>query len=311
MVDLTTDYLGLKLKNPLVPSSTPLSKRPDTLLQLEDAGAAAVVLHSLYEEEVTGEEGAADHHGRALEAYLDLLRQAKERLAIPVIASLNGVTHSGWISLGRKLQEAGADALELNVYYVAADPLENGYSVEARYLALLSELRKAVNLPIAMKLAPCFSCLPNFAERLEKAGASGLSLFNRLFQSDIDLERLTMVDRLELSSPEEVHLRVRWIAILRAHTDMTLAATGGVYDAEAALKLLLAGADVVHLASCLLKRGPARLGEILRELEAWLEDKGYASVAEIKGLLSLKNLLDPSAVTRQSYLRVLDSYSQR
>lgn len=318
MLDLSTDYLGLTLKNPLVPSASPLSKHLDTLLQLEDAGAAAVVLHSLYEEEVIAEEGMPEGFlsgsGRsegALDRYLEHLRRGKQRLAIPVVASLNGVTPAGWVTLGKELQDAGADALELNVYYVVADPLENGYSVEARYLALLTELRRVVDIPVIMKLSPFFSCLPHFVERLEKAGAAGVALFNRFFQPDIDLEKLAMVDRLDLSTPEEALLRIRWIAILRGQTTMTLAATGGVHGAEEVLKLLLAGADVVHMASCLLKNGPARLGEILREVEEWMATRGYESVAQIKGRLCLKNLPDPSAVVRESYIRVLDSFTSR
>lgn len=330
MVDLSTDYLGLKLKNPLVPSSSPLSKHLDTLLQLEDAGAAAVVLHSLYEEELIAEEemperilskvrhvekeSSRPNSGRlesALDRYLDHLRRAKGRLAIPVVASLNGVTPAGWVTLGKELQDAGADALELNVYYVVADPLENGYSVEARYLALLTELRRAVSIPVIMKLSPFFSSLPHFVERLEKAGVAGVALFNRFYQPDIDLEKLAMVDRLDLSTPEEALLRIRWIAILRGQTTITLAATGGVHGAEEVLKLLLAGADVVHLASCLLKNGPARLGEILREVEEWMTTRGYESVAQMKGHMCLKNLPDPSAVARQSYIRVLDSFTPR
>ena len=330
MVDLSTEYLGLRLKNPLVPSASPLSKHLDALLQLEDAGAAAVVLHSLYEEELIAEDAMSERfllhadvhdgetagflpdHGRfenALARYLDHLQRAKARLAIPVVASLNGVTPAGWVTLGKELQNAGADALELNVYYVVADPLENGYSVEARYLALLAELRRAVSIPVAMKLSPFFSSLPHFVERLEKAGAAGIALFNRFYQPDIDLEKLAMVDRLDLSTPEEALLRIRWIAILRGHTTMTLAATGGVHGAEEVLKLLLAGADVVHLASCLLKHGPARLGEILREVEEWMTRREYESVAQMKGSMCLKHLPDPSAVTRQSYIRVLDSFT--
>jgi dihydroorotate dehydrogenase (fumarate) len=318
MIDLSTDYLGLRLKNPLVPSASPLSRHLDSLLQLEDAGAAAVVLHSLYEEEViAGEELPEGYQPNcrcaagALERYLEHLRRAKARLAIPVVASLNGVTPAGWVTLGKQLQDAGADALELNVYYVVADPLENGYSVEARYLALLAELRRVVTIPVAMKLSPFFSCLPHFVERLEKAGAAGVALFNRFYQPDIDLDKLAMVDRLDLSTPEEALLRIRWIAILRGQTTMTLAATGGVHGAEEVLKLLLAGADVVHLASCLLKYGPARLGEILREVEEWMAARGFESAAQIKGRLCLKNLPDPSAVTRQSYIRVLGSFTPR
>ncbi|MBS0356689.1 MAG: dihydroorotate dehydrogenase-like protein [Proteobacteria bacterium] len=332
MIDLTTEYLGLTLKNPLVPSASPLSKQLDSLLRLEDAGAAAVVLHSLYEEEILAEDAMTDRfllhadfhdgessgflpdHGEfqgALERYLEHLRRVKQRLSIPVVASLNGVTPSGWVDLGLALQEAGADALELNVYHVAADPAESGDSVEARYVALLAELRSVVKIPVVMKLSPFFSSLPHFVRRLELVGASGVALFNRFFQPDIDLDSLRMVDQLHLSSREEALLRIRWIAILRAQTQMTLAATGGVHSADEALKLLLAGADVVHLASCLLSHGSERLSLILRDMEAWMAEREYHSIAQLKGSMCQSNLSDPDAVARRSYIKVLDSFTPR
>ncbi len=332
MIDLTTTYLGLTLKNPLVPSSTPLSKQLDTALRLEDAGAAALVLHSFYEEELIAEDAMTDrfllhadlHDGEAagflpdhgsyassIDRYLDHLRRLKARLSIPVIASLNGVTPSGWVDLGKEMQEAGADALELNVYHVAADPAESGDEVEARYLALLAELKRVVSLPIVMKLPPFFASLPHFVRRLETAGTDGVSLFNRFFQPDIDLDALELVDRLELSSRDEALLRIRWIAILRARTSLTLAATGGVHGHEEALKLLLAGADVVHLASCLLEHGPGRLTTILQDMQGWMIEREYASVAQLKGSMCQAKLRDPSALARQSYIRVLDSFTPR
>ncbi|WP_374265457.1 dihydroorotate dehydrogenase-like protein [Zoogloea sp.] len=332
MIDLSTTYLGLPLKNPLVPSSTPLCKHLDSVLRLEDAGAAAIVLHSFYEEELIAEDAMADRfllhaelhdgesagflpdHGNydsAIDRYLEHLRRVKARLAIPVIASLNGVTPSGWVDLGKEMQEAGADALELNVYHVAADAGESGDAVEARYLALLAELKRVVSVPIVMKLPPFFASLPHFVRRLEAAGADGVSLFNRFFQPDIDLDGLEMVDRLELSSPDEALLRIRWVAILRAQTRMTLAATGGVFSHREALKLLLAGADVVHLASCLLEHGPARLTQILQDMRAWMIEREYESVAQLKGSMCQANLRDASSLARQSYIRVLDSFTPR
>jgi len=330
MIDLSTDYVGLKLKNPLVPSSSPLSKSLDTALRLEDAGAGALVLHSLFEEELRAEEAMSERfllhadlgHGEAdgflpapahfqsgLDKYLEHLRQLKARMEIPVVASLNGVSLSGWVELGRELQQAGADALELNAYHVAADARVDGDAVEAGYLNLLAELRGAVDLPIIMKLSPFFSSLPHFVGRLEATGARGVALFNRFYQPDFDLDSLDMVDRLYLSHPDEALLRIRWIAILHGRTGLTLAATGGVYAWSEAAKLLLAGADVVHLASCLLQHGPGRLAEILVDLERWLGEREYASVAQLKGSMSQKNLPDPGAVERASYLRVLDSYT--
>lgn len=332
MTDLSTDYLGLKLKNPLVPSASPLTRDLDSALRLEDAGAAAVVMYSLFEEELRAEDAMLDRfllnanlgHGEAdgflprdvemsggLERYLAQLDRLKQRLEIPVIASLNGVTPSGWIELGRELERGGADALELNVYHVAADAGVSGAAVEARYLDLLTELRQVVSLPIVMKLSPFFSSLPHFVQQIEEAGAQGVALFNRFYQPDIDLDNLGMVDALRLSRPDEALLRIRWIAILRGRTRMTLAATGGVHSESEALKLLLAGADVVHLASCLLQHGPDRLTEILAFMQNWMEEKEYESLAQMKGSMSQRNLPDPSLVARASYLRVLDSFSPR
>ena len=332
MIDLSTDYLGLKLKNPLVPSASPLSRNLDTALRLEDAGASALVMYSLFEEELHAEDAMMERflvqagigHSEAqgflpnqgeirngLERYLDHLRRLKSRLGIPVVASLNGVSLSGWVDLGRALQQAGADALELNVYHVAGDMQESGDVVEARYLSLLGELRKVVSLPIVMKLSPFFSSLPNFVGKLERAGARGVSLFNRFYQPDIDLEKLCVVDRLHLSTADEALLRIRWLSILHGRTRLTLAATGGVHSHEEAMKLLLVGADVVHLASCLLERGPGRLTQILHDMERWMSEREYESVAQLKGSMSQKNLSDPSAMARSSYLRVLDSFSPR
>ena len=330
MIDLSTDYLGLKLKNPLVPSASPLSRDLDAALQLEDAGAAALVMYSLFEEELQAEDAMLDRfllhadlghaeadsflpgHGEfqgGLERYLEHLHRLKSRLDIPVVASLNGVSLSGWVELGRALQQAGADALELNVYHVAAEMLESGAAVEARYLSLLHELRSVVSLPVVMKLPPFFSSLPHFVKQLEFAGAQGVALFNRFYQPDIDLETLCVVDRLHLSQPEEALLR--WLSILHGRTRLTLAATGGVHSHEEALKLLLVGADVVHLASSLLQHGPARLTQILRDMERWMDEREYVSIAQLKGSMSQKNLADPSSIARASYLRVLDSFSPR
>lgn len=335
MIDLSTDYVGLKLKNPLVPSASPLSKNLDSAMQLEDAGAGALVMHSLFEEQLRAEEAMTDRfllhadlgHGEAdgflpdhgpfqssLDQYLEHLRQLKQRLEIPVVASLNGVSLSGWVELGRELQQAGADALEFNVYHVAAEATYSGEAVEARYVSLLTELRGAVNLPIIMKLSPFFSSLPHFVKQLEHAGARGVALFNRFMQPDIDLggnaqHRLRMVDQLHLSYPDEALLRMRWIAILRGRTPLTLAATGGVHGYEEVMKLLLSGADVVHMASCLLQHGPARLTEILRDMETWMVEREYESVAQLKGSMSQQNLPDPGAVERASYIRVIEGFT--
>ena len=330
MIDLSTDYVGLKLKNPLVPSASPLSKNLDVALGLEDAGAAALVMYSLFEEELDAEAAMADRfllhghlgHGEAdgylpdhghfqsgLDRYLEQLRRLKERLEIPVVASLNGVSLSGWVDLGKQLQEAGADALELNVYHVAAEMAQSGIAVEARYLSLLAELRGVVNLPIIMKLSPYFSSLPHFVRQLEQGGARGLALFNRFFQPDIDLNSLQVVNHLSLSYPDEALLRIIWIAILRGRTRLTLAASGGVHGSDEALKLLLVGADVVHMASCLLQHGPGHLTAMLRGMERWMEEKEYESVAQLKGSMSQQHLPDPTVLARANYVHVLDSFA--
>ena len=329
MIDLSTDYVGLKLKNPLVPSASPLSKDLDMALRLEDAGASALVMYSLFEEELDAEAAMADRflvhgdlgHGESdgflpdhgdfqngLDRYLEQLRRLKERLEIPVVASLNGVSLYGWVDLGWELQQAGADALELNVYHVAAEMAQSGEAVEARYLRLLAELRGAVDVPVIMKLSPYFSSLPHFVRQLEQGGAQGVALFNRFYQPDIDLDNLRVVNHLSLSYPDEALLRVIWIAILHRRTSLTLAATGGVHGPDEALKLLLAGADVVHLASCLLQHGPGKLTDILQGMERWMEEKEYVSVAQLKGSMSQQNLPDPAVLARANYLHVLDSF---
>ncbi|MGF1644159.1 MAG: dihydroorotate dehydrogenase-like protein [Thiotrichales bacterium] len=329
MVDLSTDYLGLRLKNPLVPSASPLSRSVSDARRLEDAGAAAIVMYSLFEEEVRAEEATLDRfviheslgHAEAqgfmpmhpryqsgIDAYLEQILGLKSALEIPIVASLNGVTPGGWIELGRELAQAGADALELNVYYVAGDIEQTSVEVERRYLELLHALRQTVNLPIAIKLSPYFSSLPHLVRQLEQAGANGVALFNRFFQPDIDLDALALIDELQLSDSCDALLTLRWIALLHGRTPLTLAATGGVHTTADALKMLLAGADVVHLASALLRHGPTRLTAILRGIEQWMRERDYASVRQLRGSLSQRNQADPSAFARASYLRLLDGY---
>jgi dihydroorotate dehydrogenase (fumarate) len=329
MPDLSTNYLGLTLKNPLVPSSTPLSHKIGPMLHMEDAGAAAIVMHSLFEEDVRNEERMLDRFllhpesfGEAtghlplgddylskLDAYLEMIAVMKARLSIPVVASLNGASPSGWVELGKEMQDAGADALELNAWYLPGDADMPGHAIEEIYLSLLRELKSVVTIPVAMKLSPFFSSLPHFVRRAEAAGAAGVSLFNRFFQPDIDLASLTIVDRAQLSSSTDVLLAMRWIAILRGRCKLTLAATGGVHSADDALKMLLAGADVVHMASALLMHGPQRLTTVLADLERWLEENEYASVEQLKGAMSQQNLPDPSAFARAAYLHALDSFT--
>jgi dihydroorotate dehydrogenase (fumarate) len=331
MVDLSTEYLGLKLKNPLVPSASPLSRSLDQARALEDAGAAALVMYSLFEEEMGAEamdmerrlidqalaHAAAagsrlDQHFRyrsGLDLYLEQLAALKSTLEIPVIASLNGIGMGSWVAVGQELEQAGADALELNVYYIAADVAQSPESIEARFLYLLTSLREAVSLPITMKISPYFCALPAFVQKLEAHGAGAVVLFNRFFQPDIDLDTLAPSDQHLLSGPGERLLAMRWISLLYGRCGLGLAGSGGVYTWEDALKMLLAGADVVHLTSALLKHGPGRLSEILVGMTAWMEAKGYRNLADFKGRMGQQAWADTSALTREGYVMMLDHYT--
>ena len=329
MVDLTTHYLGIEIRNPLVPSSSPLCRDLDTARRLEDAGAAALVMHSLFEEKIAEEDANLARfmhhqsigHGEAdsfhplpqgyqsyEENYLDHLSSLKASLEIPVIASLNGTTPGGWVDYARELQSAGADALEMNVYYIPASWREDGREVEQRYVDILTLLRQNISIPIAMKLSSQFSSVANMAHRLAEAGADGLVLFNRFYQPDIDLDTLEVVPSLELSTSQEALMRIRWIAILYGRIEASLAITGGLHNVDDVAKSLLAGADVTHMCSALLRRGPDHLAEVLRGLEEWMEEREYESVAQLKGSISQSNATDSSAFLRSNYVRVLESY---
>ncbi|MGZ4957622.1 MAG: dihydroorotate dehydrogenase-like protein [Methylomonas sp.] len=330
MVDLTTEYCGLTLANPLVPSASPLSRDLDSALKLEDAGASALVMYSLFEEKIEAEQhqmerffyGQEIGHNEAYsfhpvpehiqtyqDQYLDTVHKLKSCLTIPVIASLNGTSIGGWTEYGLALQQAGADALELNVYHVAANAEDDSESVENRYLEILREVKSKVDIPLTLKLGPQFSSPIHFAQRLEAAGADGIAIFNRFYQPDIDLETLQVVPKLELSTSAEALLRIRWTALLYGRTRMSLAVTGGFHQTPEVLKALLAGADVVHLCSALLEHGPGRLTAILHELTHWLADHEYESIGQLKGSVSQQHALDPSAYERANYVQVLDSYS--
>lgn len=329
-VDLSTHYLGLKLSNPLVPSASPLSRDVTTACQLEDAGAGAIVMYSLFEEKITEENqqlarffyqqalghGEADSFHPVPESiqgykdqYLEQLRQLKGRLAIPVIASLNGTYASGWLDYGQSLQRAGADALELNIYHLAADINEDCQTVENRYLEILQALKRHITIPIALKLSPQFSSPIHFVKRLEAAGADGVVLFNRFYQPDIDLETLEVLAKLELSTSVEALLRIRWTALMYGRVNLSLAVTGGFHQPSDILKALLAGADVVQLCSVLLIHGPEYVGGLLAEIEEWLVRHEYESVSQLKGSVSQQHAIDPSAYERANYVQVLDSYS--
>ncbi|ATG91369.1 dihydroorotate dehydrogenase-like protein [Methylomonas koyamae] len=330
MVDLATEYLGLKLAHPLVPSASPLSKDLDSARRLEDAGAAAIVLPSLFEEKIEAEQqqmerflfGQGIGYGEAdsfhplppqiltyQEQYLEHLQRLKSALQIPVIASLNGTSVGGWIEYGKALQDAGADALELNIYHLAADIAESSETVENRYLDIVRELKRQINIPLAVKLSPQFSSPLHFVQRLQQAGADGVALFNRFYQPDIDLETLEVVPKLQLSTPAEALLRVRWTALMYGRVPLSLAVTGGFHQAEDVIKALLAGADVVHLCSVLLAQGVGKLDEIRNELAHWLIEHEYESVAQMKGSVSRQHAIDPGAYERANYIHVLDSYT--
>jgi len=329
MIDLSTDYLGMTLKNPLVPSASPLARNLDVAKRLEDAGAAAIVMNSLFEEEVSEDEERLDHlmhhqeigHGEAssylpadtaykthLEAYLEQLSGLKQSLEIPVIASLNGTTPGGWVTHAKELEQAGADALELNVYYMPNDLTQASVDVEKRYIELLTAIKRQVRIPVIMKLSSQFSSVGNFVQQLAAAGVDGVSLFNRYYLPDIDLDTLAVVPSLKLSSSVESRLSMRWIAMLYGRVNITLAATSGIHTADDAIKLLLAGADVTHMCSALLHRGPEYLGEVLKGVEQWMEEKEYASISQLKGSVSHAKAIDPAAFERSNYIKTLDSF---
>ncbi|UCG24150.1 MAG: dihydroorotate dehydrogenase-like protein [Chloroflexota bacterium] len=329
-MDLTTTYLGLNLKNPLVPSSSPLSRNLNTLRRMEDYGASAIVLYSLFEEQITMESHvlneyltqgvesfpealtyfpeASEYETGPVE-YAEHIRKAKEALEIPIIASLNGVSTGGWVKYARNVQEAGADALELNIYYLPTDPNLSSGEVEQIYLDVLRDVKEAIDIPVAMKLSPYFSALANMAKRLDAGGASGLVLFNRFYQPDLDIENLEVVPHLLLSTSSELRLPLRWIAILYGRIEADLALTTGIHTAEDVLKGLMAGASVTMVASELLRNGVGRMREILIDLERWLVEYEYESVNQLQGSLSQINCAEPAAFERANYMRVLSSFA--
>ena len=325
-VDLRTRYLGLDLANPIVPSASTISSRIDNLRRLQDAGAAAVVFQSLFEEQIEHEEiqlqrvmeqGAEsfaeattylpelEEYNVGPDEYLRHLEASKRELEIPVIGSLNGVSTGGWVRYAKLIQDAGADALELNVYYIAADPRETGAEVEQRYLDLVAAVRQAVRIPLAVKIGPFFSSVANMAVRLVEAGADGLVLFNRFMQPDIDLDTLEVDPTLHLSTSEELRLPLRWIGILHGRVRASLAATTGCHTAEDALKLILAGADVTMMASALFRHGPEHVRAVIDGMTAWLEEHEYHSVQQAKGSLAQINVPDPAAYARANYMEML------
>lgn len=330
MTDLTTTYLGFNLKNPLVASSSPLCQDVHNIRQMEDAGLAAVVLHSLFEEQITIQSLDLDHflergtdsfaeslsyfpdmhqYNLGPDAYLEHIRQAKSAVDIPVIASLNGYSTGGWIKYARLMEEAGADALELNIYYLATDPGMSGADVEQMYTELVRNVSSSIQIPVSVKLSPYFSATANMAHRLAEAGAKGLVLFNRFYQPDFDLETLEVTPNLVLSSPDELRLRLRWIAILHGQVEADLAVTGGVHAASDVVKSMMAGANVAMSTSAFLRRGIAWSSVILTDLQEWLEEHEYDSIVQMQGSMSQKAISDPTAFERANYMKVLRSYA--
>jgi dihydroorotate dehydrogenase (fumarate) len=332
MIDLSTRYLGFTLPSPLVLSAGPLTEDLDSIRRAEDAGAGAIVLPSLFEEQLAIEGRDLDHqltshahsYAEALtylpdpmdyalgpEAYLEHIRRAKDAVAVPVIASLNGASPGGWIEFARSIERAGADALELNVYHLPTDPGRTGAEVERTYLDLVHTVRRNIAIPLAVKLPHFFSAIANIARELAHAGADGLVLFNRFYQPDFDLERLEVVPNLTLSTPAELRLRLRWVAILYGHVQADLAITGGVHSAEDVLKAAMAGAACAMTTSALLQRGVEHVRTVLADVRRWMEEHEYESIRQMRGSMSQRHVADPAAFERANYVKVLRSFALR
>lgn len=328
-MNLATKYLGLRLAHPLMAGASPLVDDMGMVKRLEDAGASAIVMHSLFEEQITREEQGtimdleihahnnaeamsyfpnAEEYRLGPHSYLEQIRRIKTAVSVPVIASLNGITPAGWLHYGKLMEEAGADALELNVYYLALDPAESAAAVEKRTLDMVRSVKAEVKIPVAVKLSPFFSSLTHFAVELEAAGADGLVLFNRFFQPDFNVEELVAEPTLQLSSPQDLLLRLRWLAVLHGHVKGSLAVSGGVHDGIGALKAIMAGADAVQMVSALLIHGPERLAQAKAGLAEWLEEHEYDSLAQARGSMSLQKCPNAQAFTRANYMRILNGW---
>ncbi len=328
-MDLSTRYLGLTLAHPLMTGASPMVDRLDLVRQLEDAGASAITMHSLFEEQIAMEQRATVHHmeshaesfAEALsffpdptdynlgpDEYLEQIRRIKAAVDLPVIGSLNGATGRGWVDYARMMEQAGADAIELNVYYLATDLDETGLTIEERVVAISRSVKDAVGVPVAVKLSPFFSSIANIAKRLDEARMDGLVLFNRFYQPDIDVEALEVAPRLRLSDPSELLLRVRWLAILSGRVKASLACSGGVHSGLDAVKAVMAGASGVQLVSTLLHHGPGQLRKTREEMVRWMEDHEYESVQQMLGSMSLLRCPDPAAFERANYTRILQTW---
>jgi dihydroorotate dehydrogenase (fumarate) len=329
MVDLKTTYLGLALKNPVVASSSPLSEKVETVQALEEAGVSAVVMYSLFEEQIIHESLELDYYlnrdaesyaealtyfpevGRYTlgpEVYIEQVKKLKAAVDIPIIGSLNGVSTGGWIEYAQKIEGAGADALELNLYYLPTNVDISSVELETAYATLVHNVCEKVDIPVAVKLSPSITALPNFTRRLVDAGAKGLVLFNRFYQPDFDLEALEVTPNLKLSSPNELRLPLRWIAILYGQIEADFALTSGVHKSSDILKAMMAGAKVTMIASALLKKGPAKVTKMLAKLTNWMEENEYESIQQMQGSMSQGAVADPSAFERANYMKVLNSY---
>jgi len=328
-MEMKTTYLGLELANPFMPGACPLPDDLDTAKRLEDAGAAALVMRSLFEEQVVREERAvhkalhepSDGSAEALnyfpaastfklgpEEYLEQIRKLKATVSIPVIASMNGTSRGSWLQYATSAEQAGADALELNVYLMAVDPMVPGVAIEEETVAMVKDIKSAVKIPVAVKLSPYYAALPHFVRQLELAGADGVVLFNRFYQPDIDIENLENRRELTLSDSSELLLRLRWLAILSGHTKLSLAASGGVHTAVDALKAVMAGANTVQMVSALLKRGPQYLGTVIKDTRDWLVRHEYESLAQARGSMNLLKTPNPAAYGRANYVEILKSW---
>jgi dihydroorotate dehydrogenase (fumarate) len=332
MTDLTTTYMGLKLKNPIIAAASPLSKKAELVRRLEDSGAGAVVMYSLFEEEITHESNALDYflnrgtdsfsefssffpdwekYGMGPDNYLDQVQKLKSTVDIPIIGSLNGVTSGGWVDYASKIEQAGADALELNIYYLPTDANLNSEKIEKSYLDLVGDVHARIRIPLAIKLSPSFTALPHLASRLAKAGAGGLVLFNRFLQPDLDIDTLEVVPHMKLSTSADMLLPLRWTAILYGKLKTDLAFSGGVHSGRDAIKALMAGASAVQMASELLEKGPERVGEILTEMSSWMDSYEYRSVEQMRGCMSQQSAAHPDLFERANYTKALVSYDKR
>lgn len=330
-MDLSTNYLGLELENPLVPSASPLSKSMDGIRRLAEAGAGAIVMHSLFEEQINANSMEIDHFlssgtesfGEALsyfpemdsfevgpDSYLEHIREAKESVHIPIIGSLNGVSDGGWIDYAKLIEEAGADALELNIYYIPTDPDKSGAEIESMYLEVIRSVCTSLKIPVAVKFGPFFSSIPNMAKKMSQLGAKGLVMFNRFYQPDFDIENMEVVPNLVLSNSNELRLPLRWTAILYKKVSADIAITSGIHNGSDVIKGLLAGASVTMMASELLYNGIHRIGEIKSEIVEWMEKYEYSSVNQMRGSMSQMNTAEPAAFERANYMKVLQSIKE-